>query len=155
MNIQKLTQRSTEVIQNARAAALEYGNPQIDQEHLAYALFSQDGGLIPELLKKLGTAPDIAVSETETLIKKLPKISGTSEVYVSRDLELSLNAAEKRAEEMRDEYISVEHLMLGLLDKPGSSLKTLFKSLGINSDDFLRALAVFLNCDNVSNLYKV
>ncbi len=141
MNIQKLTQRSTEVIQNARAAALEYGNPQIDQEHLAYALFSQDGGLIPELLKKLGTAPDIAVSEAETLIKKLPKISGTSEVYVSRDLELSLNAAEKRAEEMRDEYISVEHLMLGLLDKPGSSLKTLFKSLGINSDDFLRALA--------------
>ncbi len=141
MNIQRLTQKSTEVIQNARAAALEYGNPQMEQEHLAYALFSQDGGLIPELIKKLEISPDTATSEAEALIRKLPKVSNAADVYVSRDLENALNHAEKQAEKMSDEYISVEHLMLGLLSKPGNALNSLFKNLNLSYDEFLKVLA--------------
>ena len=151
MNIQKLTRKSTEVIQSARASALEYGNPQIEQEHLAYALFSQDGGLIPELIKKLGISPEEAAKEAEALIKKLPKVSSSADVYVSRDLENALNASEKQAEKMSDEYISVEHLMLGLLSKPGTSLKGLFKSLGISHDEFLRVLAEVRKNARVTN----
>jgi len=139
MNMQKLTQKSIEVIQNARNTAVEYGNPQIGQEHLLYALTSQNGGLIPELLKKLGAEnPEKAVL---ALIEKLPKVSGGSDVYASRELEAALNAAEKRAESMHDEYISVEHLMLGILDKPASSIKKLFSELNITTDKFLSALA--------------
>ncbi|MBQ4544939.1 MAG: ATP-dependent chaperone ClpB [Oscillospiraceae bacterium] len=141
MNMQKLTQKSMEVIQNARNTAIEYGNPQIEQEHLLYALISQNGGLIPELLKKLNIPVQELVSSSEELIQKLPKVTGASDVYVSRELEASLTAAEKRAESMKDEYISVEHLMLGLLEKPSSSTKKLFNSSGIGVDSFLEALA--------------
>ena len=141
MNMQKLTQKSMEVIQNARNTAIEYGNPQIEQEHLLYALISQNGGLIPELLKKLNIPVQELVSSSEELIQKLPKVTGASDVYVSRELEASLAAAEKRAESMKDEYISVEHLMLGLLEKPSSSTKKLFNSAGIGVDSFLEALA--------------
>ncbi|MBQ2840599.1 MAG: ATP-dependent chaperone ClpB [Oscillospiraceae bacterium] len=141
MNMQKLTQKSMEVIQNARNTAIEYGNPQIEQEHLLYALISQNGGLIPELLKKLNIPVQELVSSSEELMQKLPKVTGASDVYVSRELEASLTAAEKRAESMKDEYISVEHLMLGLLEKPSSSTKKLFNSAGIGVDSFLEALA--------------
>ena len=139
MNMQKLTQKSIEAIQNAKNAAVEYGNPQIEQEHLLYALAAQDGGLIPELFKKLGAekGDELALSK----IAQLPKVSGAADVYVSRELEAALNAAEKRAEAMRDEYISVEHLMLGLLDKASPSLKKLFSELGVTTDKFLTALA--------------
>ncbi|MBE6965284.1 MAG: ATP-dependent chaperone ClpB [Ruminococcaceae bacterium] len=139
MNMQKLTKKSIDAIQDARSCALEYGNPQIEQEHLLFALVSQDGGLIPELLKKLGATG--LRDDVRLLIEKLAKVSGGSDVYVSRDAEAALNAAEKRAESLRDEYISVEHLMLGLLDKPSSSLKSLFSSNNITTDKFLEALA--------------
>ncbi|MBQ7054465.1 MAG: ATP-dependent chaperone ClpB [Oscillospiraceae bacterium] len=139
MNMQKLTKKSIDAIQDARSCALEYGNPQIEQEHLLFALVSQDGGLIPELLKKLGATG--LGDDVRLLIEKLAKVSGGSDVYVSRDAEAALNAAEKRAESLRDEYISVEHLMLGLLDKPSSSLKSLFSSNNITTDKFLEALA--------------
>ncbi|MBQ8004066.1 MAG: ATP-dependent chaperone ClpB [Oscillospiraceae bacterium] len=139
MNMQKLTQKSIDAIQSARTSALEYGNPQIEQEHLLFALTSQDGGLIPELMKKLGCA-DVC-GDVRTLIERLPKVSGGSDIYVSRDTEAALTAAEKRAESMRDEYISVEHLMLGILDKPSASLKKLFEKSGITTDKFLEALA--------------
>ncbi|MBQ7119776.1 MAG: ATP-dependent chaperone ClpB [Oscillospiraceae bacterium] len=141
MNIQKLTQKSTEAIQSARALALEYGNSQIEQEHLLFALISQENGLIRELLKKLSIDTDNISTDTELLIRKLPKVSGSSDVYVSRDLETTLNKAEKRAESMSDEYISVEHLMLGLLDKPSASLKTLFNTYDLSADNFLKVLA--------------
>ncbi len=139
MNMQKLTKKSIDAIQDARSCALEYGNPQIEQEHLLFALVSQDGGLIPELLKRLGATG--LRDDVRLLIEKLAKVSGGSDVYVSRDAEAALNAAEKRAESLRDEYISVEHLMLGLLDKPSSSLKSLFSSNNITTDKFLEALA--------------
>lgn len=140
MNMQKLTKKSIDAIQDARSCALEYGNPQIEQEHLLFALVSQDGGLIPELLKKLGT--ENLRNSVRALIEKLSKVSGASDVYVSRDAEAALSAAEKRAESLRDEYISVEHLMLGLLDKPSSSLKKLFDANGITINKFLEVLAV-------------
>ncbi len=138
MNMQKLTQKSIEAIQGARSTALEYGNPQIEQEHLLYALTAQDGGLIPELLKKLGAGT--LLQDARALIEKLPKVSGGSEVYVSRETEAALNTAEKRAESMRDEYVSVEHLMLGMLEKPSPALKKLFAEKNITTDAFLEAL---------------
>ncbi len=139
MNMQKLTKKSIDAIQDARSCALEYGNPQIEQEHLLFALVSQDGGLIPELLKKLGAAG--LRDDVRSLIERLAKVSGGSDVYVSRDAEAALNAAEKRAESLRDEYISVEHIMLGLLDVPSSSLKKLFDANGITTNKFLQVLA--------------
>ncbi len=141
MNMQKLTQKSMEVIQNARNAAVEYGNSQIEQEHLLYALTDQSGGLIPELLKKLGADGETVANAAVSLIEKLPKVSGGAEVYVSRELEASLNSAEKHAENMRDEYISVEHFMLGIIEKPTAGIKKLLRDFGISSDSFLEALA--------------
>lgn len=141
MNMQKLTQKSMEVIQNARNTAVEYGNSQIEQEHLLYALTSQDGGLIPELLKKLGTNGETVAKAAVSLVEKLPKVSGGAEVYVSRELEAALNSAEKHAENMHDEYVSVEHFMLGIIEKPSAGIKKLLRDFGINSDNFLEALA--------------
>ncbi len=142
MNMQKLTQKSMEALQRAQAAALEYGNTQIEQEHILYALVSQEGGLISGLAEKLGIkASDIASAASEA-ISRLPKVSGDSgNVYVSRDAELALNAAEKQAERMKDEYISVEHIMLGLLEKPSGEMKKIIKKFSITTDAFLQALS--------------
>ena len=141
MNMQKLTQKSIEAIRDARAAALEYGNPQIEEAHLLFALLSQDGGLIPELIKKLRKSPDEMKKRAESIISSLPKVSGGGEAYVSRELEISLNAAESRAEMMRDEYISVEHLALGLIDKGSGAIKKLFEDFGVTVESFLEVLA--------------
>ncbi len=141
MNMQKLTQKTVEVIQKAQETALEYGNSQIEQEHILYALASQEGGLIPELLKKLGCDAGKVAERAKKLIERLPKVSGGQNVYISRDGELAFSAAEKRAENMRDEYISVEHIMLGLLEKPSSDMKKLFSEFSITVDNFLKALS--------------
>ncbi len=139
MNMQKFTQKSTEALQTAHGMATEYGNSQIEQVHLLFALLSQSEGLIPELFKKLGTDSGKMLAELKSAIERLPKVSG-GDVYVSRELEAGLTAAEKRAEQMRDEYVSVEHLMLGIIDKASSEVKRLFKESGITSDAFLEAL---------------
>ena len=141
MNMQKLTQKSIEAIQASRAAAIEYGNPQIEAAHLLFALLSQDGGLIPELMKKLQKSPDDMKKRAENIVSSFPKVSGGGEAYVSRELEAALNAAEARAEMMRDEYISVEHLALGLIDKAGGAVKKLFEDFGITVESFLEVLA--------------
>ena len=141
MNMQKLTQKSIEAIQNSRALALEHGNPEIMQEHLLLSLLSSEGGLIPELIKAQGADPDSLSSTIRTLIEKLPKVSGGSSPYASRDIELSLIAAEKQAEAMKDEYVSVEPIMLGIIRKPSASLKPILKKFEISEDSFLGALA--------------
>ena len=141
MNMQKLTQKSIEAIQSARATALEYGNPQIEQAHLLFALISQDGGLISELIKKLQKSPDEMKRRSEKIISSFPKVSGGSDAYVSRELEGALNAAESRADMMRDEYISVEHLFLGIIDKASGVVKKLFEDFGITVETFLEVLA--------------
>ncbi len=142
MNMQKLTQKSMEALQRAQAMALEYGNTQIEQEHILYALVSQEGGLVPSLVEKLGIRASDVGTDARDAVSRLPKVSGASgNVYVSRDAELALNAAEKQAERMKDEYISVEHIMLGLLEKPSGEMKKIIKKFSITTDSFLQALS--------------
>ena len=145
MNPQKFTQKSLEAIRNAQNAVTEYGNAQMEQEHLLYALSEDENGLIAQLMKKMNITPQDLTRETLAAIGKLPKVSGTSSrsdaLYVSSDVEKVLVNAENKAEHMKDEYVSVEHLMLALFDAPNRAIKEIFKSLNINSSAFMQALA--------------
>ena len=145
MNPQKFTQKSLEAIQSAQSVAIEYQNMQIEQEHLLYALIAQQSGLITQLLVKMGVDANRLLEETKRLIQKIPRISGpgreAEKVYVSRDVDQALNEAEKKAERMKDEYVSVEHIMLALLDNPNRNLQELFRSYSIDTNRFLSALA--------------
>ena len=144
MNIQKFTQKSLEAIQNAQSIALENQNSQIEQEHLMLSLLEQEDSLIKELLKKM----KITNGFEETLknkINMMPKMSGgarpNDSIYVSRDVDVTLNDAEKIAAKMKDEYVSVEHIMLSLFDNANGQIKDLFRTYGINKNEFLKALS--------------
>lgn len=140
MNASKFTQKSIETINNAQSIAREYGNAQITQEHLLFALLSQDDGLIPQLISRMGidTAPINA--ELRGRIERLPKVQG-SQLYLAQELNDALDSAEKNADHMTDEYISVEHIMLGLFDQPSKEMKELFKKHGLTRDAFLKILS--------------
>ncbi len=141
MNIQKYTQKSVEALQNAQSIAREYGNQELAQEHLLLALLTQQEGLIPELIKKCGASPERLVSQLEQSVTRFPKVSGSSvQQYLSGDLDRALNEAEAQAERMSDEYVSVEHIMLGILKKPSSSVRELLRQWGLGEDIFLRAV---------------
>ena len=142
MNVQKLTQKSIEAVQLAQRTAEENGNQQLLQEHLLFALVTQQEGLIPELLQKMGVDVSTLKTRLESMISALPKVSSTSgsDIYMSGDLNAALTAAEGEAAKMKDEYVSVEHLMLGVLIKPSKSVKELLHSLKIEKDAFLTAL---------------
>ncbi len=144
MNLQKFTQKSIEAVNSAKTIMTEYGNQQMQQEHLLYALLTQEDGLISELVSKLGADSGDLRSKLEDEINKLPKISGSGadpdRIYISSELDLALNEAEKQAEKMKDEYISVEHIMLGILEKPQDNIKKLLKNAGIKESAFLNAL---------------
>ncbi len=144
MNTQKLTQKSMEALNLAQSIAAERMNQQIEQEHLCAALLSQQGGLIAELLKKMGLDPGMMLSSAMQLVDKLPGVTGSGresgKIYVSSDTDRALAEAERAAERMKDEYVSVEHLFLGLLEKPGRALKELFSSFGVTKNGFLEAL---------------
>ncbi len=145
MNTQKLTQKSLEAIQNAQSKVIEYSNAQIEQEHLFYSLLEDENGLISQLLKKMGI-DDAAVREkTLQAIQKLPKISGSGRssdsVYISQDVDRALVSAEKKAAHMKDDYVSVEHIALSLMESPNGTLKELLKLFHIRSADFMQALA--------------
>lgn len=146
MNLQKFTQKSLEALQSARTMAAEAGNSQIEQEHIALALVSDPDGLIGQLLEKENINRNEAEATLKAAVARLPKVSGNSlednseKVYISRELESALNEAEKRAASMGDEYISVEHLMLGLLAKPSSVMKRFFEEKGITESRFSATL---------------
>lgn len=144
MNMQKLTQKSLESIQLAQTTATEYGNPQVEQIHLLSALLSQEQSLTRELMQKCGVDPESLTRAVQQALSALPRVSGggreADKIYVSRELDLALNEAEKQAEQMRDEYVSVEHLMLGLIEKPDATLKRLFAAQSVRKDAFLAAL---------------
>ncbi len=146
MNLQKFTQKSLEALQSARTMAAEAGNSQIEQEHIALALVSDPDGLIGQLLEKENINRNEAEASLKAAVARLPKVSGNSlednseKVYISRELESALNEAEKRAASMGDEYISVEHLMLGLLAKPSSAMKRFFEEKGITESRFSATL---------------
>ena len=130
MNAQKYTQKSLEAVQNAQSIATEYGNQQIEQPHLLLALLLDEGGLIPQLLGNMGLTVPSFTAAAKAEVEKLPRVSGSGreqgKIYVAQDVDKCLNTAESIAASMKDEYVSVEHLLLALLDTANRELKELY-----------------------------
>ena len=145
MNPQKFTQKSLEAIEQAQQLAIEHQNMQLEQEHILYALFTQQQGLISALLQKMGTNLEAMISETQRLIAQIPHVSGpgreAGKIYISSDVDQMLQFAEQTAQGMKDEYVSVEHLFLALLSKPNEKLKKIFETFHIEKNAFLKTLA--------------
>ena len=142
MNLNQFTQKSVEAIQAAQQLAGERQNQQIRQEHLLLCLLEQKEGLIPQLMQKIGIDPAALRQKLTAAVERLPQVSGSGagQMYLSRELEQALNEAEKIAGEMHDEYTSVEHLMLGLLEKADDTLTGLFREAGLTKEKFMTAL---------------
>ena len=142
MNAEKYTQKTLDAVKTAQSMAQENGNQYLTPEHLLYALVDQDGGLIASLFGKMGVDCDGLLSELDTLIRRLPKVSGGSgEVYASPETDKILNLAEKTAEKLHDDYISVEHLMLAIFSEGTSDVKQLLQSHGITRSRFTDELS--------------
>ena len=140
MNINKFTQKSLEAVQRTEKLAYEYGNQQIDQEHLLYSLLTIDDSLILKLITKMGIQENQFLNEVQLAIEKLPKVSG-GQVYFSQDANKVLVNAEDEAKAMGDEYVSVEHLFLSMLKQPNRAVKELFRLYNITREGFLQALS--------------
>ena len=141
MDTNRFTQKSLEALQAAQQLAQSYGNAQVEQVHLLNALLSQENGLIGQLMGKLGLNVQQVRTACESAVNRLPKISGSNQQpYVTASLSQALTEAENQMKQMRDEYISVEHLFLGLLEKADSTVRPLFASLDITKPKFLEAL---------------
>ena len=141
MNINKFTQKSLEAVQNCEKLAYEYGNQQIEQEHLFYSLLKLDDSLILKLLTKMGISKELIMNEAEQKVAGLPKVSGGGQVYISNDLNKVLIHAEDESKGMGDEYVSVEHIFLALMKYADRTMKELFRQHGITKDAFLQALS--------------
>ncbi len=140
MNIQKFTQKSIEAINNCEKLAYEYGNQEIDQEHLLYSLLTIDDSLILKLIEKMGISPEYFTNRAEDAVAKRVKVSGGN-VYMSQDLNRVLLSAEDEAKAMGDEYVSVEHVFLSLLRSPNKEVAAIFKESDITRERFLGALS--------------
>ena len=144
MNLNQFTQKSLEAVQSAQSVAVENGNQQVGQPHLLLALLQQEDGLIGQLMGRMGVPMDSFLSAVTGTVGALPKVSGggreADKIYISQSLDQALNAAKQQADRMRDDFVSVEHLFLGLLQSAESSLKQLFKTFDITEQRFLTAL---------------
>lgn len=140
MNINKFTQKSMEAVQSCEKLAYEYGNQQIEQEHLLYSLLTIEDSLILKLITKMNIQKEQFLNETVQTIQKLPKVSG-GQLYISNDLNKVLISAEDEAKGMGDEYVSVEHLFLAILKQPSRAVKELLRSYAITRESFLQALS--------------
>ena len=144
MNAQKLTQKSLEALQSAQTLAIEHQNMQIEQAHLVYALLGQENGLIPQLLKKMDVDVEGLARAVDGEIARIPGVSGSGrksgEIYISQEVDAALAQAEKTADKMKDEYVSVEHIFLALLEKPNSAMGRVFSAYSIDKNKFLAAL---------------
>ena len=144
MNVQKFTQKSLEAIQTAQNIAIENQNAQIEEEHLTLALLEQESSLIKELLKKIEISPNFE-EELKSTIAKMPKMTGGARpsegIYVSQDVDRILANSETIAKRMKDEYVSVEHIMLSIFDNSNRTIKELFRKYNLNKNDFLKALS--------------
>lgn len=140
MNINKFTQKSIEAVQQCEKLAYEYGNQEIDQEHLLYSLLTIDESLILKLIEKMEINKDSFLSQVQQLLGKKPKVSG-GQVYISNDLNKVLISAEDELKAMGDEYVSVEHLFLALIKHASKTIKELFRGYGITRERFLQALS--------------
>ena len=144
MNAQKFTQKSLEAIQDAQSLYNEYGNAEMGQEHLLLALLQQDGGLISQLMTKMGIDAAAMQQQVRQSVERLPRVSGgrdASRMYVTGDLQKTLNQAEQTAEQMKDDFVSVEHLFLALIDTAAGAVRDLFRSYGMDRNKFLQALS--------------
>lgn len=141
MNINKFTQKSIEAVNQCEKIAYEYGNQEIDQEHFLYSLMTIEDSLIANLIEKLEISKDTFIKNIETLLSQKNKVSGNIKLYISNDLNKVLINAEDEAKRMQDAYVSVEHLMLAMIEAPNKAIKQLFKTYGITRDKFLSVLA--------------
>ena len=140
MNIQKFTQNSLQAVQNCEKVAYDYGNQEIEQEHLLYALITQEDSLILKLLEKMDIQKELFMNRTEEALRKRTKVQG-GQVYIGRDLNTVLISAEDEAKQMGDEYVSVEHLFLSMMKHPNREIKAIFKEFGITKESFLKVLS--------------
>ena len=140
MNISKFTQKSIQAVNDCEKLAYEYGNQEIEQEHLLYSLLTQEDSLILKLIEKMEIQPQYFVNRVEQGLQKRVKVSGGN-VYVGQNLNKALLSAEEEAKQMGDEYVSVEHLFLALIRQPNQEIKAIFKEFGITRDRFLQALS--------------
>ena len=140
MNISKFTQKSLQAVQDCERTAMEYGNQEIDQEHLLYGLLIQDDSLILKLMEKMGIEKNQMINRVEEALRKRVKVQG-GQPYVGQELNKALIHAEDEARQMGDEYVSVEHLFLSLMKHANKELKNIFREMGIGRDGFLQVLS--------------
>ena len=145
MNMNQFTQKTIEAIQRAQQIAVEYGHQSVDQEHVMLALIEDGAALIPQLLGKCGLSADSLRAAVTEALGRIARISGpgreADKVYISPDLEKALIEAESRAKQMKDEYLSVEHVWMGICSKPNARVKDILKRLGYDEKAFLKALS--------------
>ena len=145
MNTNQFTQKTMEALQAAQRLAIEYSNQALEQEHMLVALTQQQDGLIPQLLTKMNVDPGTFEAAAAEKVSQLPHVTGSGrdpdKVYISNELDQALTAAEKQAQQMKDEYISVEHVFMGMLQRPGRVAGELFKQFGITPEKFMQVLS--------------
>ena len=145
MNTNQFTQKTMEALQAAQRIAVEYANNAVEQEHLLAALAQQQDGLIPQLLTTMGADPNAFAQAAMQKVEELPRVTGSgrdpNQIYIGTDLDRALNAAEAQAKQMKDEYISVEHVFLGILQRPGKGAAELFKAFSITTEKFMQTLS--------------
>ena len=145
MNTNQFTQKTMEALQAAQRIAVEYANNAVEQEHLLAALAQQQDGLIPQLLTTMGADPNAFAQAAMQKVEELPRVTGSGrepdKIYIGTDLDRALNAAEAQAKQMKDEYISVEHVFLGVLQRPGKGAAELFKAFSITTEKFMQTLS--------------
>ena len=141
MNIQKFTQKSIEAINQTEKIVYDYGNQEIEEEHMLLALTTQEDGLIPKLITKMEIDLEHFTNNVKSKVEKRTKVSGDSQIYMGKDLNNALIHAEDEAKAMGDEYVSVEHIFLSIIKHPNKAIKELFKEYGITRDRFLKVLS--------------
>ena len=163
MNIEQMTQKTREALQAAQRIAVEYSNNAVEQEHLLAALAQQQDGLIPQMLQTLGVDANAFANAALQKVEALPRVTGSGrdpeKIYISGDLDRALNAAEQQAKQMKDEYISVEHVFLGILQRPGKDASEIFKTFGITIEKFMQTLSTVrgnqrVTSDNPEDTYN-
>ena len=163
MNIEQMTQKTREALQAAQRIAVEYSNNAVEQEHLLAALAQQQDGLIPQMLQTLGVDENAFANAALQKVEALPRVTGSGrdpeKIYISGDLDRALNAAEQQAKQMKDEYISVEHVFLGILQRPGNAASEIFKTFGITTEKFMQTLSTVrgnqrVTSDNPEDTYN-
>ena len=163
MNIEQMTQKTREALQAAQRIAVEYSNNAVEQEHLLAALAQQQDGLIPQMLQTLGVDANAFAQAALQKVEALPRVTGSGrdpeKIYISSDLDRALNAAEQQAKQMKDEYISVEHVFLGVLRRPGKAANEIFKMFGITTEKFMQQLSAVrgnqrVTSDNPEDTYN-